>query len=156
MSDDRFKSSLDSGATTGLDKEKPDEEPSCQGAGSKEHLVPRHCTLDGFAEEAVRHGGVDISQLEPLTRLYVQTQNTLYQLTWLDPWESKIMIQGGQVFAQPTKASLCGSSFGGSFLKSKWIGRFMRMEVYAGGRNIVTSPVRSVKTEDSSNLPGPF
>jgi len=156
MSDERFKSSPDSGATTALDKGKPDEEQNSQSACSQEHLVPRHCTLDGFAEEAVRHGGVDISQLEPLTRLYVQTQNTLYQLTLLDPWESKIMIQGGQFFSCPTEASLCGTSFGGSFLKSKWIGRFMRMEVHAGGRNIVTSPVRSVKTDDNRDVPGPF
>ncbi len=122
----------------------------------EEHLVPKHCTLDGFAEESNRHGGIDITQLDPLTRLLVQTQNTCYQLTLLDPGNSKIMIQGGRFFVDPTEASLCGASFGGSFLKSRWIGVMMRMEVNSGGRNIVTSPVCSVETQNDESLPGPF
>ena len=123
---------------------------------SKERWLPRLCTLEGFGEEIRSRSGVDVRQLEPLTRLRVRTHNTLYQLTVLSPWESRVLIQGGQFFAEPAEASLGGSSFGGCMLKMRWIGLGMRMEIYGKDGPIVTSPVRSVQAEDDSSLPGPF
>ena len=99
---------------------------------------------------------MDVSELEPLTRLKVRTHNTLYQLIVLSPWESRVLIQGGRFFAEPVEASFGGSSFGGSMLKTRWIGLGMRMEIYGEDSHIVTSPVRSVQAEDDSSLPGPF
>lgn len=125
-------------------------------ADNKEVLVPRHCTLDGFAEVALANDGLDVAGLEPLTPLHVQTENTHYQLTLLDPLASEVLVQGGSFFVMPTKATLCGSSFGGSFLKSRWVGVGMRMEIFGEGRNIVTSPVRSIRVETDEALPGPF
>lgn len=92
----------------------------------------------------------------PLTKLRVRTHNSIYQLTVLSPGESTVLIQGGEFFAEPVQASLGGSSFGGSMLKTRWIGLGMQMEVYGEDAHIVTSPVRSVQTEDESDLPGPF
>ncbi len=54
----------------------------------------------------------------------------------------------------PVEAELAGSSFGGHFLKVKWIGVNMRMELQIEGQFIVTPPVRSVEID--SSLPGPF
>ena len=125
-------------------------------ASGKEVMVPRHCTLDGFAEVALANEGLDVAGLDPLTPLHVQTQNTLYQLTLLDPLTAEVLVQGGSFFVMPTKATLCGSSFGGSFLKSRWVGVGMRMEICGEGRNIVTSPVHSIRIENDSVLPGPF
>ncbi len=123
---------------------------------SDERWLPRRCTLDGFRQEADESDGMDLSQLEPLTRLKVQTCNTLYRLTILSPWEAKVIVQGGQFFAEPAEANLCGSSYGGCMLKTRWIGLGMRMEIYGKQGPIVTSPVRSVHTEGDSSLPGPF
>ncbi len=123
---------------------------------SKSHLVPRLCTLDGFAQQISHQGGIDVTQLEPLTRLVVRTQNTHYQITVLDPAESKVLIRGGRFFPEQVEADVCGASFGGNFLKMHWLGLGMRMEVNSQGRFIVTSPVSSVEFEDDSNLPGPF
>ncbi len=95
-------------------------------------------------------------ELLPLTRLRVRTHNSLYQLTVLSPGESRVLVQGGQFFAEPVEASLGGSSFGGCMLKTHWIGLGMRMEIYGEDSHIVTSPVRSVQAEDDSSLPGPF
>ena len=119
-------------------------------------LVPRRCTLDGFAEEASRRGGVDLVELPPLTRLDVQTQNTAYEVVVLSPFESKVLVQGGRFFAEPTESYLCGSSYGGNLLKVSWVGVGMRLEVMRKGRRIVTSTVQSVSLRDESNLPGPF
>lgn len=123
---------------------------------SKERWVPRICTLEGFGEDTQDGSGVDVRWLEPLTRLRVRTHNSLYQLTVLSPGESTVIIQGGQFFTEPVQASLGGSSYGGCMLKTRWIGLGMRMEIYGEQGHIVTSPVRSVETEDDSSLPGPF
>ena len=123
---------------------------------SKQHWLPRLCTLEGFREEVDRRGGMDLSELEPLTRLKVRTHNTLYQLIVLSPWESRVLMQGGRFFAEPVEASLGGSSYGGCMLKTRWIGLGMRMEIHGQDSHIVTSPVRSVQVEDDSSLPGPF
>ena len=121
-----------------------------------ELLVPRRCTLDGFAEEASRRGGVDLAELPALTRLDVRTQNTVYEVVLLCPHESKALVQGGRFFPESTESYLCGSSYGGNLLKVSWVGVGMRLEVIRDGRRIVTSTVQSVSLRDDTNLPGPF
>ena len=44
---------------------------------SKQRWLPRLCTLEGFGEEVDRRGGMDLSELEPLTRLKVRTLHAL-------------------------------------------------------------------------------
>lgn len=126
------------------------------GLDSEELLVPRRCTLDGFAEEATRQGGVDLGELPTLTRLYVRTQNTVYHVILLSPAESKVLVQGGRFFSEPTESYLCGSSYGGNLLKVSWVGLGMRIEVMREGRRIVTSTVQSIHVIDDSDIPGPF
>lgn len=123
---------------------------------SGEVLIPRYCTLEGFAQEASDTSGVETALLSPLTRLEVQTQNTLYRLTLIDAGESVVLINGGRFFSEPTEVHLCGSSYGGTLIKLSWIGIGMRMELLSHGRRIVTSPVVFVETLDDDDLPGPF
>ena len=119
-------------------------------------LVPRRRTLSGFAEEISGRPGVGLPTLEPWTRLQVETRNTLYEITLLDPWTGSVSIQGGRFFASQMPALLCGSSFGGSLLKLRWIGSGMRMELVSDGRKVVTSPVRQITVLEPEPLPGPF
>jgi len=118
--------------------------------------VPRHCTLDGFARETSRHRGVEVAHLPPLTRLNIWTQNSLYELTLLEPHESTAIVQGGRFFAEPSDVHFCGSSYGGTLLKMSWIGIGMRLELLSEGRRIITSPVISVENVDDGSLHGPF
>jgi hypothetical protein len=141
-------------ASTSAVAHRPSETPSADD--SRSVLVPRCCTLDGFATEADDQDGVDVARLDPLTRLSVRTENSLYRLTILDPWRSRILLQGGQFFRVPSEAVLGGSTFGGSVLKLRWIGRGMRMEIHGASERIITSAVRSVEIDDDSDLPGPF
>ncbi len=131
-------------------------ETRTHAGASSDVLVPRYCTLEGFAQETSDSSGVEIARLSPLTRLQVQTQNTLYKLTLIDPMESVVYIQGGRFFSEPSEAHLCGSSYGGTLIKLSWIGLGMRMELASQGRRIVTSPVEIVELLDDSDLPGPF
>lgn len=118
--------------------------------------VPEFCTLDGFAQVVERNGGVDLTQLEPLTCLAVETDSAVFVLTLLEPSKAEILIQGGEIFSQPFKAKLSGATFGGSFLKTHWIGVGMQMEVCCNDGTLITTPVRTVKIKQPSNLPGPF
>jgi len=108
-------------------------------------LIPRDATLDGFIQSASAGDSVSLCDLEPLTTLIVRTCNTSYRII-VSP-NSAILVQGGRFFPDTTAAHLDGSSVGGSFLKIAWIGVGMRMEISAGDRRIVTSPVRTIVTE---------
>ena len=99
-------------------------------------------TLDGFAAAVGDVRGLAVAELPAITRLRVQTENTLYQLVVLGPRESDILVEGGRFFPVSTRARLEGSSFGGALLKLAWLGVGLRMELRCNGQRIVTSPVQ--------------
>ena len=119
-------------------------------------LVPRRCTLAGFSAEVARTGGVYLRDLDPITNLRVQTENTLYEITVPRPPRSVVLVRGGRFFPKTTEASFGGSSFGGSCLKLAWFGVGLHMEFHFAGGWIFTSRVRSIEVLDASSFPGPF
>lgn len=141
---------------SGLPDESTDTAGPTEGWGTREFAVPVHQTLDGFAQEVGQGRGLSLGELTCLSRLEIQTRNSRYSLTLLNPAESQVLIQGGRFFDADTEAIVCGSSYGGTLLKLAWIGLGMRMELMSEGRRIVTSPVVSVDVLDDSTLPGPF
>lgn len=118
--------------------------------------LPRGCLLDGFVDRLDQAAGVDVADLEPLTRLDVRTRNTWYQIIVTGPRRSEVLIQGGRFFPELTEARLLGATIGGSFLKMDWLGRGLSMEISARGQRIVTSPVQTIEFRKDSTLPGPF
>jgi len=125
-------------------------------SGESGVLVPRHCTLDGFAAEVACTDGVYLRDLDPITTLRVQTENTLYGITVPRPPRAVVLVRGGRCFPKTTEASFGGSSFGGSCLKLAWFGVGLHMEFHFAGGWIVTSRVRSIEVLDATSLPGPF
>ena len=119
-------------------------------------LVPRRCTLDGFSDEVARTEGLYLRDLDPITTLRVQTENTLYEITVPRPPRSVVLVRGGRFFPETTEANFGGSSFGGSCLKLAWFGVGLHMEFHYTGGWIITSRVRSITVIDVSSLPGPF
>ena len=119
-------------------------------------LVPRRCTLDGFSAEVARTDGVYLRDLDPITNLRVQTENTLYEITVPRPPRSVVLVRGGRFFPKTTEASFGGSSFGGSCLKLAWFGVGLHMEFHFAGGWIFTSRIRSIEVLDASSFPGPF
>ena len=119
-------------------------------------VVPKRCTLDGFTAEATCTDGVYLRDLEPITTLRVQTENTRYDVTVPRPSQSVVFVRGGRFFPKSTEASFGGSSFGGSCLKLAWFGVGLHMEFHFAGGRVVTSRVRSIDVLDATSLPGPF
>ena len=117
--------------------------------------VPRRCTLDGFIDEVSQADGVMLVDVDALTTLVVQTENSVYRITILQPHTREVLVQGGLFFTMRTRACLNGSSFGGSCLKLGWVGVGLRMELHTEDKWIVTSHVRSITVEDSA-VPWPF
>lgn len=111
-------------------------------------LVPRAATLDGFVAASSATEGIMLRDLDPLTTLLVRTCNSLYRIVISQ--DTAVFVQGGQFFPEMTDARLDGSSFGGSFLKMGWIGVGLRMEIWAGGQRIVTSPVCAIDRESDT------
>ena len=119
-------------------------------------VVPRRCTLDGFAEEVSQTPGVDLTALDPITTLLVRTENSLYRITVREPNGRAVWVQGGSFFPHATSAWLSGSSFGGSCLRMAWVGIGLHMELHCDRNRIITSRVRSIIIENDASLPGPF
>ena len=113
------------------------------------HRVPRHRTLDGFVETVSHADGIGLTDVDALTPLLVRTDNSVYQITVLQPHSRQVVVQGGAFFPERRHACLSGLSFGGSCLKLAWVGIDMHMEFHADDQWVTTSHVRSIGVEPS-------
>jgi hypothetical protein len=86
-------------------------------------------------------GGVHLNDLPRGARLQVQTQNRRY--TIVNRGDGRVLISGHPKFCPlPVVVELSGSTWGGSLLKTRFIGRGMRMEfTHPFYRTIITSKV---------------
>ena len=94
-------------------------------------FFPPHANLsDAVNSNIVQseiEGGVHLQDLPPGTVLEVQTQNRSYTILYKG-WD-QALISGHPVFCpQPVPVTIHGSSWGGSMLKTRFIGRGMRLE----------------------------
>ncbi|HTI43447.1 MAG TPA: hypothetical protein VL693_16585 [Vicinamibacterales bacterium] len=108
-------------------------------------LVTRRTTLDGFVGELTDAPGIYLRDLDPLTTLLVRTRNSTYRV--IVSHGTSVLVQGGRFFRDATAARIDGSGFGGSLLKTGWIGVGFRMEIVADGERIITTPVREVTVD---------
>ena len=91
-------------------------------------------------------GGVFLHDLPPATVLEIQTQHHCYQVVLLD--ESNVMISGHPEFCpEPIKVAIAGSTWGGSMLKRRFVGRGMYLEFRHPQYQtpIVTSRVQEIR-----------
>ena len=87
---------------------------------------------------------VCFADLEPFSELVVQTKNTRYHMTVMNPTNYKVTIQGGR-FATPARGIFRGCSFGaGRLLKPGCIRQGMHMEIVADGKHVITSQVSEI------------
>jgi hypothetical protein len=111
-------------------------------------LISRAATLDGFVDGVGDARGIYLREVEPLTTIVVQTHNSRYRIVLTGG--TSAIVQGGKFFTEPTPARIDGSGFGGSVLKTAWIGVGLKMEIFANEQRIITSPVLDVTLERGS------
>ena len=107
-------------------------------------LVPQHRTLEGFVDAVSQADGIGLTDVDALTTLMVRTDNSVYQITILQPYAREVVVQGGAFFPEWKRACLIGSSFGGSCLKLGWVGIGSHMEFHAEDQWVITSHVRTI------------
>jgi hypothetical protein len=91
-------------------------------------------------------GGVRLQDLKPGSRLEVHTRHTCYDLVVLSG--NEVMISGHPLYCpQPTPVTITGSTWGGSMLKVRFIGRGMHLEFHHPEYHmpIVTSPIQEIR-----------
>jgi len=108
--------------------------------------VPAGAILDTWSNDPWTNG-VQIEQMEDMQKLFVQTKNSLYEITVIDGWSGEIMVRGGQFFPELTPAQLAGATLGGSFLKMRGIYVGFAMEINAGDQRFLTTRVREIAGE---------
>ena len=114
-------------------------------AGETRRRITPLYTLDGFTEELSAREGVNLSDLEPMTKLVVRTSHSVYRMTVLQ--DTTVLVQGGPFFPDVRLGHLHGSGFGGNLLKVGWLGVGLRMEISVDSKRFVTSIVRAITTE---------
>jgi hypothetical protein len=90
-------------------------------------------------------GGVFLEGLPPDTVLQIRTQHHSYTATLLG--EGTALLSGHpQYCPEPVQVTIAGSTWGGSMLKMRFIGRGMNLEFHHPGysRPIVTSPIQEI------------
>jgi len=90
-------------------------------------------------------GGVHLRDLAPGSVLSIQTMNRVYRLVILE--DETALISGHPEFCPaPAKVRILGSSWGGSMLRMRYLGRGMQLEfdhpVY---RTILTSRIVDIR-----------
>jgi hypothetical protein len=90
-------------------------------------------------------GGVFLEGLPPATVLHIRTQHHFYTAQLLG--DSAAMISGHPHYCpQPVQVTIAGSTWGGSMLKARYIGRGMHLEFHhpAYSTPIVTSAIEEI------------
>ena len=91
-------------------------------------------------------GGVFLKDLPSTTVLEIQTQNHCYTAVLVD--EGSVLISGHPEYCpQPVLVAIAGSTWGGSMLKRRFVGRGMHLEFrHPDYRTpIVTSRVKEIR-----------
>ena len=104
-------------------------------------VAPRD--LQWWSERAWR-GGIDLHALAGLERFTVRTNNTIYEITVLNPDCGEVLVRGGRFFPEHTRVELAGCSLGGAFLKVRSIHAGFVMELLHNGQRIVTTRVHEI------------
>ena len=91
-------------------------------------------------------GGVLLAALQPSTILHIETQNHRYTAVYLGG--SEALISGHPKYCpEPVQVAIAGSTWGGSMIKQRYIGRGMHLEfTHPDYRSpIVTSRIQEIR-----------
>jgi hypothetical protein len=94
-------------------------------------------------------GGVHLNLAAPESVFEIRTQNHSYTL--VHKGEGQALISGHPTFCpEPVLVHVLGSTWGGTMLKMRYIGRGMRLEFeHPEHRSIVTSPILDIQERTS-------
>jgi len=103
--------------------------------------------VNGAIVQSEIEGGVDLRDLAPGSVLAIQTKNRFYTLVSLG--EESALISGHPEFCpDPVEVRIQGSTWGGSMLKAKFVGRGMHLEFeHPVHHTVITSQIVDIRTQ---------
>jgi hypothetical protein len=106
------------------------------------------CFSDVVNDNIIRseiEGGVYLRDLSPGSVLSIQTKNRVYEIVILG--DGAALISGHPEFCpEPTEVQIQGSTWGGSMLKTRFLGRGMHLEFeHPLYRKILTSRILDIR-----------
>ena len=118
------------------------------GLFERPSLVPHPNLSDEINHNIVQseiEGGVYLRDLQPGAVLAIQTRNRSYRLVSLG--EETALISGHPEFCpEPVKVQVQGCTWGGSMLKTKFVGRGMHLEfIHPVYRTVITSQIVDIQ-----------
>jgi hypothetical protein len=122
--------------------------PSSAGNPQSGLYSPSPHFADAVNRNIVRseiEGGIHLSDLPPGSVLSIQTMNRVYELVFLG--DATALISGHPEFCpEPVEVQIQGSTWGGSMIKLKYIGRGMLLEYnHPLLRTSRTSPIVDIR-----------
>ena len=102
--------------------------------------------VNGNIVQSEVEGGVFLDGLQPATVLEIQTQHHCYTAILLGG--SQALISGHPTYCpRPVRVAITGSTWGGSMLKLRFVGRGMRLEFHHPEypTPIVTSAIQEIQ-----------
>jgi hypothetical protein len=92
-------------------------------------------------------GGVHLRDLPPSSVLSIQTRNRVYTMVVLG--DDTVLISGHPDFCpEPAQVRVNGSTWGGSMIKTKFVGRGMHLEFeHPVHRTIITSRIIDIQAQ---------
>ena len=95
-------------------------------------------------------GGVDLRNLTPGTVISIRTLNHLYKIEVVE--EDTALISGHPEFCpDPVEVRIHGSTWGGSMLRVRFVGRGMHLEFeHPVHKRIVTSRILDIQADEAA------
>ncbi len=125
-------------------------EPATTSIFPRPEILPVHPNLsDEINRNIVKseiEGGVHLSDVGPGEVLAIQTRNHDYRLVHLG--DGAALLSGHPRFCpSPTPVRIHGSTWGGSMIRDKYLGRGMRLEFgHPEFRVVITSPIVDIRS----------
>lgn len=107
--------------------------------------------VNGQIIQSEIEGGVFLKDLPPETVLQIQTEHHLYTAVLVDD-DSALLSGHPEYCPQPVLVAIAGSTWGGSMLKRRFVGRGMRLEFSHPEYKtpIVTSSIQEIRELSSA------
>jgi hypothetical protein len=112
------------------------------------HLL-RPATLDRTGDLVDDTVGVHMGHFPPLTTLLVWTTMSLYRVV-VTHWP-EVYVHGDGSSSDPALTDVDGACYEEGCLRVGWISAGLFVEICAGGRHLITSPVLAITTERASS-----
>ena len=94
--------------------------------------------------ETTSDDAIHLESCSELEWIAVETRTSLYDVVVLSGKVGDVMVRGGRFFPRLRRATIAGSSFGGTAVKSRTICVGLHLEFCADGTSFVTSRIQAV------------